>query len=658
MNRNRRDDPSAWEKALDAALIEANVPTLLMILVHLTGEAYWFSSRFRCDRIAGLDDDGSGGLDADVRREVIAAARAAILRWKQGASPARPTLPLDSLVAMMRTSSGENIPDGYGSIIAAGLGQDEEFSLDRHRPLPLHDGFRVVIIGAGIAGLCLAIRLQHAGIPYIVIEKNAGLGGTWHENRYPGAGVDTPSHIYSYSFAKHDWTMHFALQEEINAYFEEVAGRHGVRPNIRFNCAVRSARYDEDGMRWSVEIADESGRPETVTANVLVSAVGYLNVPKIPPIKGLGTFSGPLFHTARWPQDLDLRGRRVALIGNGASAMQIAPAIAGIVDRLTIFQRSKQWAAPFKQFRQPISRGARFLLREVPFYQEWYRQRLLWIFNDRIHASLQVDPAWPTPERAINAQNDRHRQFFTDYVKSELGARQDLLPDVLPDYPPFGKRMLMDNGWYRTLTRPNVRLVPEAVAEVTPTEIISSSGSRFAADILIAATGFDAVNMLASFQLFGKGGRSIGTAWRENGAEAFMGMSVPGFPNFFILSGPNTGLGHGGSIVALIESQARYILGILEKLLSAHGARFEIDVRQPVFDEYNRRVQKAHDHMIWTHGGMSNWYRNDKGRVVVLTPFRNDENWHAARRTELGDFTIETSDSRTSRPNRSSAVAE
>ena len=640
MSQTAGGDRSAWEAALESALAEANVPTLLMVLVHLTGSSYWLSSRFHCGRVVGLDDDGSGGLSEEVRREVIAAARREILRWKHGAGPASPVLPPEILATMMGVSTGEAIPDGYGAIVAAGLGQDDAFALTRHPPPRVPAGFRVVVVGAGIAGLCAAIRLQHAGIPYVVIEKNAELGGTWHENRYPGAGVDTPSHIYSYSFAKHDWTMHFALQEEIKAYVDAVADRHGVRANIRFNCSVQSAHYDEAAMGWSIEIRDGDGAREALSASVLIAAVGYLNMPKMPSIPGLETFAGPHFHTARWPRDLDLRGRRVAIIGNGASAMQVVPAIADTVGSLTVFQRSKQWAAPFKQFRQPISAGARFLLREVPFYQEWYRQRLLWIFNDRIHAALQVDPGWTASDRAINAQNDRHRRFFTEYVKSELGERQDLLAQVLPDYPPFGKRMLMDNGWYRALTRPNVRLVPEAVAAVTAGEIVTASGARFAADILVAATGFDAVNMLASFRLFGKGGVSIRTAWEENGPEAFMGMTVPGFPNLFILSGPNTGLGHGGSVVALIESQARYILGVLEKALAAHGARFEIEIKRRVFEDYNRRVQDAHERMIWTHRGMSNWYRNEKGRVVLLTPFRNDENWHAVRRTGLDDFTI------------------
>jgi 4-hydroxyacetophenone monooxygenase len=634
------DKGNAWLEALDTALHDADIPTLLMVLIQLTGDTSWLSPRFQCQRVQGLADDGTGGLGEDICAEIVAAARGAILRCMSGTAPTPVALSHEVLAEMMRINTGEEIPAGYGAIIAAGLGQDDAFSLHRKDGLSVPDDFRVLIIGAGIAGLCAAIRLESAGIPYLVTEKNATIGGTWHENRYPGAGVDTPSHIYSYSFAKYDWTMHFALQAEIQSYFEEVADRYHVRSRIRFNTRVESARYDERSARWVVRTIDDAGTSQEFSANILIGAVGYLNTPKLPAIKGLESFAGPCFHTARWPQDLDLHDKRVAVIGNGATAMQVVPAIAGKVRSLTVFQRSKQWAAPFVQFRKPIPSGARFLLREIPFYQEWYRQRLAWLFNDRVHGSLQIDPNWPHPDLSINAQNERHRVVFTAYVKAELGARQDLLPDVLPDYPPFGKRMLMDNGWYRTLTRDNVRLVTDGVTEIGEREIVTRSGARYPADILVIATGFDAVNMLASFQLYGRDGRSIREAWEARGPEAYMGMTIPGVPNFFVLSGPNTGLGHGGSVVALIESQVRYIMNILEKAITTYGPAFEIEIKRSVFDLYNERIQDAHNRMIWTHKGMSNWYRNAQGRVVVTTPFRNDASWHAARKTDLNDFIV------------------
>lgn len=628
----------AWEARLKRALASANIPTLLMVLVHLTGDTGWLSERFQCSRIKGLEDNDPGGLPDAVQDEIRAAAHAAIVRARQGLAPGLPAPTHAQLVAMLRTSVGEEIPDSYGPMIAAWLGLDPDFALEQRDAFPVPEGYRVLVIGAGVAGLCAAIRLQGAGIPYVVIEKNAEVGGTWYENRYPGAGVDTPNHIYSYSFAKHDWSRYFALQGEIQGYFEGVADQYGVRRNIRFNTKVASARYDETDMRWRVRTVDGDGREQDYVADILISAVGLLNVPKLPAIAGLDSFAGPCFHTAHWPADINLRGKKVGIIGNGASSMQVVLAIADQVESLTIFQRSKQWAAPFEKFQKPVPQDVRFLLREVPYYQEWYRQRLAWIFNDRVHATLQIDPDWPHPERSINKINDRHREHFTDYIKAELGARQDLLPDVLPDYPPFGKRMLMDNGWFRTVARDHVRLVTGGIERITPRVVVSDDGTAHELDVLVVATGFDAINLLSSFKLYGRGGRSIREAWDEKGAEAFMGVAAPGFPNLFILAGPNTALGHGGSVVALLETQVRYVMGLLQQGMARAGGRFELEVRKDRHDAYNARVQAAHDRMIWTHKGMSNWYRNAHGKVVAPTPFRNDDYWHMLRKTDMGDY--------------------
>lgn len=634
---------AAWTHQLDLALPQANLPTLLMVLVHLTGERRWLDERYQCSRIHGLDDNDSGGLPPAVQEEVRQAARAAILAWKGGRPAALPAPGTDELVAMLHRSVGEPVPDSYGPMVSAWLGLDAEFALDQRGQFRVPQDFHVVVIGAGVAGLCAAIRLQGAGIPYTLIEKNDEVGGTWYENRYPGAGVDTPNHIYSFSFAKEDWSRYFALRGEIQAYFVSVADRFGLRPHIRFNTRVDAALYNEAGMDWSVRVSSGEGRTDVLRANVVISAVGLLNVPKMPAIPGLDRFEGECFHSARWPEGLDVRGKRVGVIGNGASAMQIVPAIAPDVAHLTVFQRSRQWAAPFERFQKEVPPTSRFLLKEVPYYQEWYRQRLAWVFNDRIHASLQVDPAWPHPERSINRRNDKHREFFTDYIKSELGDRQDLLPQVLPDYPAFGKRMLMDNGWYRTMTRDNVSLVSDAIREVDGNAVVTADGRRHELDILVVCTGFDAVNLLSSFELRGRDGRSVREEWDAKGAEAYLGVAAPGFPNFFMLAGPNTALGHGGSVVALLETQVRYVMGLLKQVMNRHDWPFEVEVRRDVHDAYNRRVQEAHARMIWTHKGMSNWYRNAAGKVVAPTPFRNDDYWTMTRRTSLDDYTVRAS---------------
>ena len=630
-----------WVSSFDQALPSANVPTLLMVLVHLTGDRKWLSERYQCSRITGLDDNDSGGLPEEVQEEVRQAARAAVLAWKNGQSPALSAPAESDLVKMLHLSVGEHIPDSYGPMIASWLGHDPAFALDTQPVSHPRPGFRVLIIGAGVAGICAAIRLKAAGIPYVIIDKNDEAGGTWYENRYPGAGVDTPNHIYSFSFAKHDWSKYFALRDEIQDYFVRVVEDFKIRDSIRFETRCDKLTYDDQQCRWHADLIDSNGKHETYTADIVISAVGILNVPKFPAIPGLDTFQGDCFHTARWPDGYSVEGKRIGVIGNGASAMQIVPAIADRVQTLTVFQRSKQWAAPFDRFHKDVPMAVRFLLREVPFYQEWYRQRLAWVFNDRIHSSLQIDPEWPHPERAINRRNDKHREYFENYIKQELGDRQDLLKEMLPDYPPFGKRMLMDNGWYRTMTKPNVTLVNTPITQIDETGVQTQDGKHHTLDALIIATGFDAVNFLSSIDVYGRGGQRLRDRWNEDGAEAYLGMTVPDFPNLFIMAGPNTALGHGGSVVASIEIQAFYILSLIQQVMAQAGdAHFEIEVNKTVHRKFNQRVQDAHNKMIWTHKGMSNWYRNAKGKVVAPTPFRNDDYWHMLRNLRLQDFNI------------------
>ena len=643
MTANSRAEPvrltDAERRLLLEGVAQANIPTLIPVLVQLTGETKWLEPPYAPRRGRGLDDNDTGGLPGHIGNEIKAAARGAISKWLDGAPVALPR-PDDAMLArMLSISMGERAPAEYGEIIAADMG------MASHRigkTIVAPPDFHIVIVGAGVSGICAAIKLRECGISCEIFEKSNDFGGTWWENRYPGAGVDTPNHIYSFSFARNDWSRYFALQGDLLEYFRGVAERYGLRECTRFNTIVRRATWDETSKRWQVELRLPDGGMEQVAANVFISAVGALNNPLIPKIKGLETFPGPAFHTARWPNDLDIEGKRVAVVGNGASAMQVAPAIAAKVAHLSIFARSKQWAAPFPQFNKEAPEPVRALLRSVPLYYLWYRQRLAWTFNDRIHDSLQKDPDWPHPARSLNAVNDAHRSFFTDYVVAELGDRQDLLNKVLPDYPPYGKRMLLDNGWYRTLRRSNVTLVDQRLAEVRGRKLIASGGEEHEADILVLATGFRAVEFLASMEVIGRGGRTLREFWEQDDARAYLGATVPCFPNLFTLLGPNVGLGHGGSVIKAIELQMDYILSVLERLFDLGAAG--VEVHQAAFERYNARVDAAHQKMVWTHPGTDNWYRNSRGRVVVLTPWRNDDFWRMTRQANPEDYLFETSD--------------
>jgi 4-hydroxyacetophenone monooxygenase len=272
----------------------------------------------------------------------------------------------------------------------------------------------------------------------------------------------------------------------------------------------------------------------------------------------------------------------------------------------------------------------------MPLYHAWYRLRLGWAFNDKIYPALQRDSSWPHPERAVNAINDGHRRYFTRYIVEELGERQDLLDRTLPSYPPFGKRMLMDNGWFRTMTRDNVELVTEHVAEVRADRVITKSGAEYEADALIWATGFDVVHFLAGIEIVGRDGQTLARVWDGDDARAYYGATVPGFPNFFCLYGPNTQFGHGGSLITVMERQVHYLMNLLTQMLDTGTG--EVEVRQDVYDRYNERIDAAHANMVWTHPGMDTYYRNSRGRVVVNNPFRIVEYWQWTERADLRDY--------------------
>lgn len=627
---------------LQSALDEADVRVLLMVLVHLTGDRRWMEAPYLPVRDVRLFADESAGLDEELQAEVRATVLAEILR--EDLVPAKPRPSVEELVEMLSVCLGETVPPEYGPLIV------EEMQLDAGvstaEPLP-PDGTRAVVIGAGVSGLCAAAKLRRAGVEVMVLERNPAVGGVWWENTYPDCGVDTPNHFYSYSFApNHGWNHYFSPREEIQAYLERCADDLGVRPCIRFGATVDGAQWREHDRCWEVTFREADGREQRLRVEVLVPAVGQMNRPKVPALEGLDTFDGPAFHSSRWPEGLDLSGRRVAVVGTGASAMQLVPHVAERAAELTIFQRSPQWARPVDDYHRSVRPGTKWLLEHVPFYAPWYRITLFWRFGDGLHRQLQIDPAWEHPDRSVNRANDRHRRDLVDYIEAEIGSDdRDLLPRVVPDYPPFGKRMLIDNGWYRLLTEPHVHLVTEDVVRVEPAGVVTADGVLHEADAIVLATGFEAADALGHLDIRGRDGRRLSDQWGTDDPRAFLGITVPGFPNLFLLYGPNTNLGHGGSIIFQAECQTAYVVGLLSQM-RAEGVSI-VEVRQDVHDEYNERVDEAHRHMIWSHPGMETWYRNRAGRVVTNSPWRLVDYWTWTHAPSLDDYLTDVTAART-----------
>ena len=615
----------------------ANLPTLLMLIYQVTGDSRWLEPPYCPTRSRGLSDHDTGGFSEQIQDEIRLAGAHALFDLQSGKEPAIPMPNAEQTSRMLGVCVGESVDPSYGVMFSEEFERRMGIQEDVNIAESLPPGFHVLVIGAGVSGIIAAQRLGQMGIPYTVVDEHDDAGGNWRDNPYPGAGVDTPSHLYSFSFAPHDWTKHFELRPELEEYLEGTFERVGGPANTRFNTKVVSARFDPDAMVWRVEVQDRQGNRDQITANAVISAVGVLNRPSLPNIDGRDRFTGPSFHSSHWPEDLDIDGKSVAVIGSGASAMQIVPAIADRVGKLTVFQRTPPWVAPFEKFELPIDYGARYLLNHFPMYRSWYFLKLYWQFGDKVLDSLRKDPSWPHPERSVNAQNDGHRRFFTEYIEEQLDSRTDLLDKVVPTYPPYGKRILLDNGWYAALVRDNVTLVTEAVCEVLDQGVRSSSGEAYDADILVWATGFQASRFVSSLDITGLHGQTLRDVWDDDDARAYLGVTVPDFPNLFLLGGPNSFPG-SGSFMYFMEVQMRYIGRILASMIDANVAA--VNTRQEVYERYGDLVDATSQTTVWTHPGTNTFFRNARGRLVFVSPFRNVEYWKQAASSGLDDYEL------------------
>ncbi|KWX68759.1 hypothetical protein ASJ79_16325 [Mycobacterium sp. NAZ190054] len=625
---------------LETALQDANIPVLLAVLAHLTGEDKWLQEPYRPSRTRGLSDHADGGLLPEVQQQV----RDAVLELLTAEPHCEfaPALDDERMARIMSNCMGEDVPAAYSEMMREEMGLKARFDTDRIRDCRTTTTYSVVIVGAGVSGLCMAVQLAAAGVDFTIVEKNPDVGGTWYENRYPDCGVDTPSYWYSYSFSMSNWNRFYSKRDDVHQYFRGVAEQFGVRDHIRFDTRVESAEFDAAESSWAVRTRGRDGTAQVLRARFLISAVGQLNIPKTPAIPGAEQFGGLQFHSARWPESVDLTGKKVAVIGTGASAMQFVPAIAREVAGLTVFQRSPQWIAPNAEYGRAVSDRVRYLMQHVPYYAAWYRMRQVWSFGDKIHQSLVIDPEWTDRDASINSINAGYRKYFTKYMEDKLAGRPDLLEKSLPDYPPFGKRMLLDNGWLDTLRLPHVELVTDRIDHLSADAVhtVDDSGTDTAhpADVVVYATGFDSLNLLGSMDIVGRDGVRLRDVWGPDDARAYLGMSQPGFPNLFFLYGPNTNLGHGGSLIFIAECQVRYILDLLAQMMEISAV--EIECRQDLFDQHNREIDEAHMHLIWTHPGMDTWYRNRNGRVVTNSPWRLLDMWQQTSTANLADYHV------------------
>jgi 4-hydroxyacetophenone monooxygenase len=620
---------------LSSTIAEGDIRVLLMVLVHMTGDERWLEPPYRPKRDVRLIPDPQAGVPQEIQDEI----RAAVLELFANGEP-RPVITdpgNELMLKMMRACLGENVAPEYAPLMReemAFMPRGAQWS--RGVENKAASAQQVLIVGAGVCAIALGVALGRLGIPYTIVEKNAELGGTWYVNRYPGCGVDTPNHSYSFSFgARNPWTRYFAQRQELLDYLKKVALEHDVRSHIRFNTQLTSSHWDETSRRWISTLKTDSGTEE-FESSVLVSAIGQLNDPSRARFNGEEDFNGRILHSALWSEDIELDGKHVAVIGTGATAMQLVPSIADRVASLTVYQRSAQWSRPVAGYSDPISEGAQWLLAHLPFYVQWYRFNMFWRYGDGLLPFLRKDPDWPHPDRAVNKGNDRHRQELTDFILFELKGRPDLIEKCVPSYPPYGKRILLDNGWFRTLTKPNVELITDPIDRFTRDGIIASDGKSRLADIIVVSTGFKVTDMAARLNITGRDGKPLAEAWANDNPTAYLGLTVPGFPNFFTMLGPNTGPAHGGSVIFQSECQSRYITACLVEMIERDITA--IDVRQDAHDRYIREVDAEHEQLIWTHPGMSTYYRNKQGRVFSAMPWRFVDYWRMTHDPDLSQY--------------------
>jgi 4-hydroxyacetophenone monooxygenase len=627
---------------LDEVLKEAHLPALMAALVHMTGETGWLKSEWT--PTYNPLSRGDIGLPEDEQAKIRDQAKAAIEAYLAGKPLQRVEPDLATLRRMIDFVAGAPIPEGYADFLIDELALAGRSTKDPQFDQPkLQEAARrlnVLVIGAGMSGLLTGIRLSQAGIPFQIVDKNAEVGGTWYENTYPGCRVDNSNHMYSYSFEpNHFWPQHFSTQPVLLRYFQGIAEKHGLKRHIRFETWVESLTWDDGRGVWRVALRGKDGARETVEATAVITAVGQLNRPKIPEIEGRDTFAGPAFHSAKWRHDVDLKGKRVAVVGTGASAYQFVPEIAPIVKKLTVFQRTPPWGLPVPHYHEDVPEGKKWVLEHIPYYDKWYRFWLFWMVTDGFLPMVKSDPTWNGPHDAVGPENAMLRDMALESYRTQLADRPDLLAKVTPDYPVGGKRAVLDNGvWLQALKRDNVELVTDAIVRITPKGVVTADGAEHEVDVLIWGTGFTASDFLSTLKVVGREGRELHDVWAGD-ARAYLGVTTPGFPNLFMIYGPNTNIVVNGSIVFFSECAVRYIVGCL-RLLAERGAR-TIEPKKSVHDAFNARVDEANQGWAWGSPHVSSWYKNAFGRVSQNWPFGLIDYWRATLAPNPDDFVLE-----------------
>ena len=630
------------DDVIRAAVDEASVPALLMSMVHMTGDLGIL------DELPGpymlIAMDLQGAMSEPDKQAVRERAFEVIRDYRDRGCPP-PFIPDEhQLKIMLNVMTAGAVTGEFIDYIAADLRVTD---VDQNGPAlastaEQRAGFPVAVIGCGESGLLAGIKLKEAGIPFTIIEKRSGAGGTWLANRYPGCRVDIASQYYTYSFEPTDhWEHHYATQPEILRYLSEVMERYQIADHVRFDTEVSGAVWDEATSTWQVKIRsadDPEGIAETLTARGLICAVGQFSNPVMPNIEGAKSFNGPSFHTADWDASVDLAGKRVAVIGAGASGFQLVPAIADTAAHVDVYQRTAQWMAPNIHYHAAVGSGARWATRHLPYYGRWLRFVSWWPIADALNEQITIDPDWDNGGLSVSAANQTIREVFVAWMQA-FTADEELLAKVTPTHPPMGKRTLQDNGtWLTTLQRDDVDLVTDGIAEITADGVTDIGGLHRPADVLVWATGFDVNHQLGPIDVRGLNGTGLNQAWGD-AAYAYLGVTVSDFPNFYCMFGPGTNAVNGASLIYNSECQMRYVLGCIDLVLTS-GAASAMPNAQ-VCADYDRRSQARLKTMVYSHPAVtSSYFKNSAGELPTLFAWRIVDYWKWTHRPNPDDYEL------------------
>jgi len=505
---------------------------------------------------------------------------------------------------------------------------------DRRPELP--GDFSVAIIGSGFSGLSTAVQLGLLGIPYTVYERRSEVGGTWSINRYLDVRVDTMSTSYQLSFVKkYPWKEFFARGAEVREYIDHVTLQYGVADHLKLGHDVTKLTWNEETSTWDIVVRHGDQEYQT-SASVVVAATGLFNKAKKLDIPGIDDFRGELPHTARWPEDLSLEGKRVAVIGNGSTGVQLLSRVAEEAAHVDVFVRSPQWISPREYYGESVPVELRWLLQNMPYYWNW--DRFAWSTGSGSLQDLFVpDPEWKAQGGYFSKGNDFLRAGLTAYILDQLEGDEELAAKITPEWPPWARRMIVDNNWYKTLLRDNVDLVMEPIDHIEADAIVRKDGTRHEADVIVSASGFEVTDYLFPIEVRGRGGLGLKEKWERDGVgpRAFQSMTVPGFPNLFILYGPNSqGAGAGGSLIGAMQIWATYVSGCVVELLESGRKSFE--VKEDVFEEHYKLLDDRNSKMIWMDPDSKdrNYYVSH-GRVQVMAAWAPQESWDHYTRPRL-----------------------